>query len=420
MTLPLEPAAAVVGAGPAGLAAAEVLARRGTGPVLVIERDDAPGGLPRFCGHPGFGWAFTRRIESGPAFARRMATRAEAAGARILCCTTVIALEPGPALRIVGPGTGPVRLTPRAVVLATGIRERPRGARLVPGTRPERGVYTTGQLQQMESRGVAPAGRTLVVVGSEHVAFSALLTAGRLGLRVVAMVEPGARVLSHTAAGWAARLFGVPVLTRTRIAEIEGRGSGCVDAVIVEGPDGRRRIPCEGVVFTGDWVPEAMLAREADLEWDERSAGPVIDQAMRTSLPGVFAAGNMLRGVETSGIATREGARAGAYAAAWLGGEFGPWRPGPRIALAPEFRYLVPQRWSSGLVEPPDAWRLAPTLRMNADYAQGRVVLKGGTELWRGRNGPHRRERRVRLDLSPLERCPEGCSPAVVFSADSS
>lgn len=408
----------VVGAGPAGLAAAERLARQGVEGVLVVERDDAPGGLPRFCGHLGFGWSYTRRLESGPAFAARMVARAEDAGVRILCRTAVLGLEPGPVLRIVGPESGPARLQSRAVVLAAGIRERPRGARLVPGLRPERGIYTTGLLQQMAARGVPVPGRRLVVVGTEHVAFSALLTARRLGLRVVAMVEPGERVLSHPAAGWLARrLLGIPVLTQSRIADIEG--GSVVGAVAVDGPAGRRRIACEGVVFSGDWVPDATVAREAGLEWDAATGGPAIDQAMRTSLPGVFAAGNLLRGVETSGIAAREGARAGAFAAAWLAGALAGWQRGVRIRLAPEFRYLVPQRWSDGLSEPGGgAPPLAPALRMKADHGPGRVLLRDGSLLWQGPVGPHLRERRIRLDLTPLVRRASSGTPEVSFAAE--
>ena len=137
----------IVGGGPAGLAAALELRRRGVADVLVLEREPAAGGIPRHAQHQGFGLRDLRRPLSGPSYARRYAELAAAAG--------------GP-LELTGP-RGRELLEPRAVVLATGCRERPRSARLVPGSRPE-GVMTTGMLQQLVYlKGRAPGTRALVV-----------------------------------------------------------------------------------------------------------------------------------------------------------------------------------------------------------------------------------------------------------------
>src|SRR5690606_23940253 len=110
-----RPAVAIVGAGPAGLAAALALTRRDVAPGVVIERDEAPGGLPRFCRHPGFGWEYTHRLESGPRFAARLLAQLRDQPIQILTRTSALALGAGPTLTITGPQTGPLELTPRAV-----------------------------------------------------------------------------------------------------------------------------------------------------------------------------------------------------------------------------------------------------------------------------------------------------------------
>lgn len=405
MSAMLEADVVVIGAGPAGLAAAKTLSDAGVGRVLVIDRDDAAGGLPRYCGHPGFGWAYSRRLESGPAFARRCLAALDPAVCRVLTRTTALALHPGPVVEIVGPETGLAALRPRAAVLATGVRERPRGARLVPGARPERGVLTTGQLQQMVARGVAFTGRRAVVVGSEHVSFSALLTARRAGLRVVAMVEPGERVLSFRGAAALTRwLTGMPIHLHSRVVDILGAGdSGQVKGVTVSGPDDVHEIACDHVIFSGDFVPDAILAQNSGLDIDPATKGPAIDQFMRTSEPGVFAAGNILRPVESSGVAALEGARAGAAAAAFVTGRLDAERAATPIALDPRFRYIVPQRWAWNMgdmaLDPP----LRPSLRVRSDVGRGRIRVRvGDSAVWWGRRKPLLRERRLRVDLASL------------------
>lgn len=391
----------IIGAGPAGLAAASRLTRSGVSPVLVIDRDDAPGGLPRYCRHPGFGWHYTRRIESGPTFARRLTRRIDTTSARLLIRTTALAIDEGPIVTATGPDSGNVTLRPEAVILATGILERSRGARLIPGDRPTEGVYSTGLLQQIETRGGKIASRRLVVVGSEHVSFSVLLTARRLGARVIALIEPGPRIASFPVAGLASRLvFGAPVLLGTRITEIVGRDR--VEAVAVEDGQGVRRIECDGVVLTADWVADSKLAEAAPLTIDAATGGPVVDQAMRTSLPGVFAAGNLLHPVEASGIAALEGERAGAFAASYLAGDLPDWEESTPIGIDAPVRYLVPQRWTPYLDEPEAAPRLRASAQVSED-GPGRLVLrKGDAVLWQGRTGILRAGRQLHPNLDGL------------------
>ena len=294
----------IIGAGPAGLTAARVLAGAGLADVLVLERAPEPGGLPRFAGHPGWGMEDFHRLLRGPAYARLLA--AAARGAEVRCGASVVGLLPGGIVEVAGPA-GIEQLAARAVLVATGIRETPRAARLVPGTRPW-GVTTTGAFQEMVYRGGMRPFRRPVIVGGEWVGFSALLAARHGGIRPAALIEEGARTAAPRALAWAAgRLFGVPVLTGTRLVEI--RGAARVSAVVVQGADGRREIGCDGVIFSGLFRPESGLA-EAVAAIDPATGGPAIDNLFRLSDPAFFAAGNVIRGAERGAVAAAEGRQA--------------------------------------------------------------------------------------------------------------
>lgn len=397
----MNPTVAIVGAGPAGLAAAASLTARGVRDIAVFDRDDTVGGLPRYCGHLGFGWEYSHRLEKGSAFIRRLIGETDLSRATLHPRTTVLEIAPGPVLRVVGPETGLREIWPKAVLVATGVRERPRAARLVPGARPERGVLTTGALQQMETRGIPVPGPRAVVIGSEHVAFSVLLTARHCGLMVVAMAEPGPRVLSLPIARPLARaVFGVPVFLNAEVEEIQGRAT--VEAVVLRTPEGPRRIPCDCVIFSGSFVPDAPLSEEGGLAIDPRTGGPVIDPFMRTSRPGVFAAGNLLRPVESSGIAALEGARAGACIAAFLAGRLDGAQAGAAFQLGEGVRYLVPQRWAAETVDLRDARPLRPSLRVSADITARVALTADGAAVWRGSRRPLLRERRIAINLDAL------------------
>ena len=136
----------IVGAGPAGLAAALELRRQGVMDIKVVEREDEAGGIPRLCHHIGFGWKDLRGLYTGPGYAYRYVGAAKAAGVEIRTSTTVTDWAGPTTLTLTSP-RGLEQIQARAVLLATGCRERPRAARLVPGDRPQ-GIYTTGSLQR--------------------------------------------------------------------------------------------------------------------------------------------------------------------------------------------------------------------------------------------------------------------------------
>ncbi|MEU6671006.1 FAD-dependent oxidoreductase [Streptomyces sp. NPDC046727] len=340
MTNPRHVDVLVVGAGPAGLAAAARLAAAGAGRVEVLERETQPGGVPRHCAHGGFG-TWTHPL-TGPGYARLLTEAAERAGATLR--TGVTALDwasAGPVLTAVGPG-GPETIAARAVVLATGARERPRAARLVPGTRPA-GVYTTGELQQAVHLFGQHIGSRAVVAGALDVSYAAADTLRAAGAQVVAQVTEHPRAQTGRARAQAARLRDrVPLLTDTTVTELLGHGR--LSGVRVRHRDGRTAVlPCDTVVFTGDFVPDHELARRGGLTLDPGTRGPAVGGAGHTSRPGVFAAGNLLHAVEPAGTVAREGARTAGAVLDFLAGT--PWPDaGVPVAVAAPLRWIAPNR----------------------------------------------------------------------------
>lgn len=339
---------AIVGGGPAGLTAAAELAAGGLR-VVVLERETAAGGIPRHSDHPGYGMRDMRRFISGPAYARRLVAAAVSAGADIRVETMVTDWAGDTELAITSPH-GRQRVVARAVVLATGARERPRPARLIPGDRCD-GVYTTGQLQNLVHLQHRRVGRRAVVVGAELVSYSAVLTLKHVGCETALMTSRYPSPESYAVFNAAGRTpyLGTRVETRTRVARIIGKPA--LQAVELENLDtgARRIVECDTLVLTGDWIPDHELARSAGLEMDAGTAGPVVDTALRTSRPGVFAAGNLLHPVDTADIAALDGHHVAEPVRAYLRGAALP-TGGVRLLAERPLRWISPN-----LLRPGDA-----------------------------------------------------------------
>jgi thioredoxin reductase len=233
-----------------------------------------------------------------------------------------------------------------AVLLATGCRERPRAARLVPGDRPS-GVLTTGELQQrVYLAGERLKGRALVV-GAEHVSFSAALTLAHAGARVIAIVTDQPRQQSYAAFRLGAALrWHVPVWTSTAVTRVTGAAGHLASVDVASVTAGQTRtVACEWLVFTGDWIPDHVLARAAGVALDAGTLGPAIDTTMATSTPGVFAAGNLVHAAETADVAALSGRHAARQIAAYLARR-ATQAPSPAPVPVPVIADL-PLRWIS-------------------------------------------------------------------------
>ena len=307
----------IVGGGPAGLAAALELKKLGVDDVMVAEREPEAGGIPRMCGHLGFGLTDLHRVLTGPAYARRYREMAEKAGIKVLTRTTITGWhdidETGgwSQLNFTSPeGLGTIAA--KSVLLATGVRERPRAARLVPGYRPQ-GVFTTGSLQRFVYEHELPVGKRAVIIGAERVSLSVVLTLLHAGVRVLNLITELPHHQLYLPIFLPAKIFyadllaRAPILTNQRVSNILGRQR--VEGIELTDLDtGKTQvIACDTIVFTGDWIPENELARRADVKTGTPSLGPQVDSLFRTSQRGIFAAGNLLRGVETADWAALEG-----------------------------------------------------------------------------------------------------------------
>jgi thioredoxin reductase len=370
---------AIIGGGPSGLAAAIELRRLGIEPVTVIEREREPGGIPRHSAHTGFGLRDLRRVMSGPRYARRYAELAADAGVELVTETMVTGASGG-RLQLTSPG-GREELEPAAVVLATGCRERPRAARLIPGSRPA-GVMTTSTLQQLvHLRGQRP-GRRAMVVGAEHVSFSAVQTLAHAGASTAALVTELPRHQSVTGVAAATALrYRARVRPRTAIAAIHGTNR--VEQVDVRDLDSGAvdSIACDLVVFTADWIPDHELAVAAGLELDPGSGGPRVDPALRTELPGAFAAGNLLHPAETADVCALDGRHAAAAVAAHLRGT--PWPRQVAVSVSRPLSWVAPNL-ALAVNHPPPRGRFL--IRSSAFLRRPRLqVTQAGTLLWGGR-----------------------------------
>ena len=422
----------IVGAGPAGLAAAVELRRLGAGSVVVADRDDEAGGIPRHSAHTGDGARDLRRVLTGPGYARHYAEAAAAAGADIRLGTTVTGwggLSASDPPRVGGlpsaggqhratltSSAGVDTVAARAVLLATGCRERPRTARVVPGDRPP-GVMTTGELQRRVYLGGQELAGQALVVGAEHVSFSAMVTLAHAGAEVVALVTDRPRHTSYAAFALAASWrWHVPVWSSTVVRRVSGRGrlDGAELADLVTGET--RFVPCDLLVFTGDWIPDHELARAAGLDMDPGTKGPAVDTALATSVPGVFAAGNLVHAAETADVAALGGRHAARGIAAFLRDGLGPGSPpGPvRLPLTaePPLLWVVPNALRAGGPAPP---RGRFVLRSDVFARLARLeVWQDGRRLATGVSFGMKPDRPVRLGASWTSRADPGGGPVTV------
>ena len=319
-----NPEVVIIGGGPSGLSAAIELRKRGVSRVTVLEREQQAGGIPRHTAHAGYGLRDLRRVTTGPRYAAALVRAAEREGVDIRTGVTVTSIADLPS-----------HLTADAIILATGVRERPRSARLVPGDRPA-GIFTTGSLQQFVTLHGQAVGTRAVVVGAEHVSFSAVLTLAHAGCEVAALTTPHAQHQTYGALAFAtAGRRRIPVRTGVDVAEIVGRTH--VEAVVLT--DGSR-IACDTVVFTGDWIPDHELARTAGLSMLPVAKSPVIDASMHTSQRGVFAIGNLVHPAETADICALDGRHVATAVLDWL--TLGTW-PDQVVPIEVE----APVAWAS-------------------------------------------------------------------------
>ncbi len=295
--LPSKCSVAIIGGGTSGLAISTELKRLGVDDVIILERENVAGGVPRHCGHYPFGVMEFKRLMKGPQYARTLVKKAEAAGVKIFANTTVTALHEGGKLSLTTPD-GTTQLQAQRVVLSTGIRESTRAQRFIGGQRPT-GVMSTGALQSLVYlQGEKPFQRP-IILGTELVSFSAIMTCRHMGMKPVAMVEENNRVTVHSYMRPYPAMMGVPIKFGAR--ELRIVGDECVEGLEYLDPAGKLQfIEGDGIIVSGKFRPESALLGNSHLAVDAATGGPIIDQFGRSSDPAYFCTGNLLRPVETS------------------------------------------------------------------------------------------------------------------------
>ena len=317
----------VIGAGPAGLAAACSAKDEGAKNVLVLERDDAPGGILQQCIHNGFGLHRFQEELTGPEYAQRYVDLANERNIPIVCGTMVLDIQTGASpIRVtaMSPRGGLKIYRTKSVVLAMGCRERPRGALMTPGTRPA-GVYTAGTVQRLVNMDGIMPGKRVVILGSGDIG---LIMARRLtfsGAKVLACIE-----IMKKSSGLMRNVvqclndYDIPLLLSHTVTDVEGREHvtgvkvSQVDDSLKPIPGTEMHFDCDTLVLSCGLIPENELTKKAGIEMDPKTRGPKVDpKTMATSVPGVFAGGNVVRVYDLVDWVSRDSALAGKSAAAY-------------------------------------------------------------------------------------------------------
>ena len=281
----------IIGGGPAGLSAAIELKKSGVKSVRVIERERSAGGVPRHSFHPGYGLRDFKQFLSGPKYAQKYVAAAIAAGVQISTSSTATKWASDYEIEVTLP-TGLETITARAIILATGARERARAARAVPGKRPA-GIYTTGSLQQSTYLEDLDIGTRAVVVGAEHVSFSAVMTLKHAGVKTVAMLTDKKKHETVGIVRWALGLwYRFRLITECEIIDIQGDKR--VSGLRIRRGGKEILIACDTIVFTGNWIPDNELARRGGFDIDATYKSPLVDASSQMQRNNIYAIGNLV------------------------------------------------------------------------------------------------------------------------------
>lgn len=350
---------AVIGAGPAGLAAA-LAAREGGARVCLVEREHRPGGILKQCIHDGFGLVRFREKLSGPEYAWRDIRAVREQGIQLYTDTFLLNLERVDdvfCLILQNSERAVFRLEAKALVAATGCRERTARQVLIHGERPA-GIYTAGTVQRLINIDGHMPGKNCVILGSGDIG---LIMARRLVLEG-AKVE-GVYEIKGEPSGLTRNVvqclddYGIPLHLNTTVTKVhgservEGVTISTVDDSMKPVPGTERHVPCDTLVLSVGLIPENDILHALGVEIDRRTGGPVVDQLMRTSVPGLFSCGNALHVNDLVDYVSESGTTAGSAAANYALGreaEF-HWVP---VKFDEDIHYVVPQLLDLASAEP--------------------------------------------------------------------
>lgn len=341
---------AVIGGGPAGLAAAIAAKEEGAEKVLIIERDNALGGILQQCIHPGFGLTRFGEELTGPEYYGRFTDRLEELGVEYLLNAMVLQVnhETNEVL-CTGSECGLTCIKAGSIVLAMGCRERTRAGIMVPGTRPA-GLYTAGAAQRLVNRQNIMVGKKVVILGSGDIGMIMARRMSLEGAKVVMVVE----LMDYLAGLTRNRVqclddFGIPLKLAHTITRIEGdaRVTGVWVAPVDENKQPIKEkeefVACDTVLFSVGLLPENELTRKAGIAINPVTNGPAVNQYMQTSAPAIFACGNVVHVNDLVDNVSEESERAGKYAAQYAMGKLNAEQKTVACVTGRNVRYLCPQ-----------------------------------------------------------------------------
>ncbi len=317
----------VVGAGPAGLAAAIAAREDGIDNLMVIEREHNPGGILRQCIHNGFGLHRFKEELTGPEYAQRDIDRAKELGIYIQCDTTVLSVEEDHTVTCVSSEHGLQIIKAKAIILAMGCRERPRGALATPGTRCA-GIYSAGTAQKFVNLEGYMPGKRVVILGSGDIG---LIMARRMtlqGAKVLACVElmPYSSGLNRNIVQ-CLNDYDIPLYLSHTVIDIQGKDrlSGVTVAKVDENrqpiPGTEIQFDCDTLLLSVGLIPENELSQGAGVKLSPLTSGAEVDDVLQTNIPGIFACGNVLHVHDLVDHVSNESFKAGHAAAAYARGQ---------------------------------------------------------------------------------------------------
>ena len=341
---------AIIGGGPAGLAAAIAAKEEGAQKVLILERDNALGGILQQCIHPGFGLTRFGEELTGPEYYGRFVDRAKELNVEYMLNSMVLQVN-NETNEIIATSSeyGLTCVQAGSIVLAMGCREKTRASIMVPGTRPS-GLYTAGSAQRLVNRQNIMVGKKVVILGSGDIGMIMARRMSLEGAKVVMVVE----LMDYLAGLTRNRVqclddFGIPLKLAHTITRIEGneRVTGVWVAPVNEKKQPIKEqeefVECDTVLFSVGLMPENELTRKAGIKINPITNGPAVNQYMQTSAPSVFACGNVVHVNDLVDNVSEESARAGKYAAQYAMGKLGTKQKTVTCETGRNVRYLCPQ-----------------------------------------------------------------------------
>ena len=369
----------IIGGGPAGMSAAVAAYDAGIRDIIILERDKSLGGILRQCIHNGFGLHRFKEELTGPEYAYRYEEQVRERNIPFKLNTMVLDITPDKVVTAMNSEDGLFTIEAKAIILAMGCRERPKGALNISGTRPA-GIFTAGTAQKFVNMDGYMPGKKVVILGSGDIG---LIMARRMTLEG-AKVEAVCELMPYSG-GLARNIeqclndFGIPLMLSHTVVEIHGkeRVTGVTIAKVDERrrpiPETRQYIECDTLLLSVGLLPENELTKSAAISLDRITGGAVVDQNRQTEIEGVYACGNVLHVHDLVDYVSEESEIAGKAAAAYINGKS---VSGTDVTLVTDgkVRYTVPQRITA-------EENVTVYFRVSDVYRDVRIVVRDGENV---------------------------------------